>query len=96
MSRHSASVLLESQVLMVTGSVLATRLGTPVVAGAGYPDGSIRATPALFGLRSEVFFSSRKDYPTIDARQNDLYAVAERTYLIGFDPTGVGSVAVTG
>jgi phosphohistidine swiveling domain-containing protein len=96
MSRKRASILMQTQVLMPTGSVLATRLGTPVVAGAGYADDRMVATPALFGLRGGVFFTNRTDMPTIDARQNDLYAVAERTYLIGFDPTGVGSVAVTG
>lgn len=84
-----------------TGARLLTRIGTPVSAGAGYPgtapDGTapaageawIFASPALFGYRGAVFTSH-----ALDTRKNDHYAVAERQYVVGFDPCGVGAVRV--
>jgi hypothetical protein len=42
-----------------------------------------------------VFTSSQPGSPLLDVKNNDLYAIAERTYLIGFDPTGVGSVTLS-
>jgi hypothetical protein len=95
MSRKNATDLANTQILDSSGSVLKTRLGTPVVAGAGYPDDKVKGTPALFGMRSEVFFSNTPTNPVLDTTNNDLYALAERSYLIGFDPTGVGSVTLS-
>jgi hypothetical protein len=95
MSRLQATALMNKGVLKADGPVLRTILGTPVVAGGGYPDGVIRATPALFGYRSSPFFSSERRGDLFDTTKNDLYAIAERTYLIGFDPTGVGSATIT-
>jgi len=95
MNRQLAAAGMTSGTLKANGSKLFTALGTPVVAGAGYPSGSIRATPALFGFRSDIFTSSEVRGDLLDRTKNDLYAVAERTYLIGFDPTGVGSVTIT-
>lgn len=101
-ARDVATVLLTEGVLKVSNGRLATVLGTPVAAGAGYPgtgpDGSAPVagqgwayiTPALFGYRSEVFGVQ----PVLDTRQNDYYAVAERNYLLGFDPCGVGAVQI--
>jgi hypothetical protein len=95
MSRRQAIRLLDKGVLSASGPRLTTVLGTPVIAGGGYLTGKIRATPALFGYRSEVFTSSNTRGDLLDKGTNDLYSIAERTYLIGFDPTGVGSVTIT-
>jgi hypothetical protein len=95
MSRRQAIRLMDKGVLKADGSRLTTVLGTPVVAGGGYPTGTIRATPALFGYRSEPFTSSDSRGDLLDRKTNDLYTIAERTYLIGFDPTGVGAVTIT-
>lgn len=95
MARSIALKLFGLGLLETKGTKLLTGIGTPVVAGGGYPDTHMRATPGLFGLRSEVFYSSRPGSPLIDVRNNDLFAVAERTYLIGFDPTGTGSVTLS-
>lgn len=94
MSRKNASTLLSETALETRNGQLQTKLGTPVVAGSGYGSDKIYGSPALFGYRSEVFTSSRQGSPLLDIRNNDLYAVAERTYLIGYDPTGVGSVTI--
>jgi len=95
MSRKHASILLCETSLETKGSFLQTKLGTPVVAGSGYGNATIIGSPALFGFRSEVFTSSQAGSPLLDTRNNDLYAIAERTYLIGYDPTGVGSVTIS-
>jgi len=95
--RATATVLISSAVVKVTGQRLTTHLGTPVVAGAGYPgtgpsgegSGWAYATPALFGYRSEIFPSD-----AVDTGHNDMTAVAERTYLVGFDPCGVAAVQI--
>jgi hypothetical protein len=76
---------------------LVTTLGTPVVAGAGYgsygtPTATttwVHATPALFGYRGSVFKATSFDHD-----KNDMYAVASRQYVVGFDPCGVGAVRV--
>jgi len=82
-----------------TGSRLVTKVGTPVIAGAGYPGTApggappavgetwMFASPALFGYRGQVFTSS-----ALDRGKNDHYALAERQYVVGFDPCGVGAV----
>lgn len=91
MSRATATDLIAQSLLVVSGGRLTTVLRTPVVAGAGYPDGAIVGTPALFGYRSEIFTPSPERAENLfDAASNVLYAVAERSYLIGFDPCGVG------
>lgn len=95
MSRLIAS-LLGTQYLTGSGSTLRTVLGTPVAAGGGYPnDGRIFATGPMFGFRSEVFYPTNQPGALLDRARNDFYAVAERTYLIGFDPCPVGEVIVT-
>lgn len=108
MSRGLAELLLSGYALVTRGNGLYTQLGTPVIAGAGYPGtgpagqavavgeaGWMYATPALFGYRSEVFTSSATPGDLLDRAMNDMYAVAERTYLLGFDPCGVAAVSVT-
>lgn len=88
-----------SKRVSASGTRLLTKVGTPVVAGGGYPgtspagaaaaDGEtwVFASPALFGYRGQVFPRS-----ALDQRNNDFYSIAERDYVIGFDPCGVAAV----
>lgn len=106
--RGAVNYLGQNQAIVAVGSRLFTRLGTPVVAGSGYtntsPTGSTPAsgehwayaTPAIFGKRSEVFTSSERRGDLLDRNTNDLYAIAERSYLVGFDNCGVGAIRFTG
>jgi hypothetical protein len=82
-----------------SGSRLLTKIGTPVVAGGGYPGSSpagaaaatgeawLFASPLLFGYQGPVFTNAQ-----LDRTKNDHYALAERQYVVGFDPCGVGAV----
>lgn len=100
MTREAALLAAEDRGLTVKGNTLTTRLGTPVVAGAGYPGTGptgqnpaagttyLYATPALVGYRSEVFPGVDPVGAGLDRSSNDLHAVAERTYVIGYDPCG--------
>lgn len=100
MSRPAALLAIKQGVVERVGSSLQTVLGTPVVAGAGYPgtgpDGGdpgegeayLYATPALIGYRSEAFAGTSGPGGGFDPRRNDLYATAERTYVIGWDTCG--------
>jgi hypothetical protein len=106
MTRGTAQALLSDFALVSKGSQLYTMLGTPVAAGAGYPGtgpngeaavtgtGWIYGSPAVFGYRSEVFTSSSIPGDLLDRANNNLYSVAERTYLLGFDPCGVGAALI--
>jgi len=98
MTRDAALLLGETH-LYRSGTHLYTTLGTPVSAGGGYPgtgplDGSgdpqagtwMLASPALFGRRGQVM--SRRE---LDREKNDVYALAERQYVVGFDPCGVAA-----
>ena len=107
MTRAAASVGLARDLLVANGARLTTRLGTPVVAGSGYPGTGptgqapaagqtwLFASPALFGHRSEVFTSSNRPGDLFVRGTNDLTAVAERSYLLGFDPCGVTAALVS-
>lgn len=89
--------------ISANGSRLTTNLGTPVIAGSGYrnqaaPAGEAQAaageawmlaSPALFGYRGQVFTTK-----ALDHRHNDMYAIASRNYVVGFDPCGVAAVLV--
>jgi hypothetical protein len=96
MSRRTASLL--AKYLEKRGGKLFTKgLDTPVVAGAGYPDlGEIVGTAALFGYRGDIFTSSNRPGDLFDRGQNQMYAVAEREYTIGFDPCPVVKAIYTG
>jgi len=88
------------------GTRLQTALGTPVVAGGGYPgtgptgaapgagESWVYVSPPLFGYRSEIITSSARPGDLFDRGNNELTAIAERRYLLGFDPCGVGAVLV--
>lgn len=109
MTREAALVAASDAVgaLQVVGNTLRTRLGTPVVAGAGYPGtgptgqdpaaGStyLFATPALLGYRSEVFPGVDPVSAGFDRASNDLHAVAERAYAVGWDPCGTAYALAT-
>jgi hypothetical protein len=94
MSRGIAQRALSERALVTVGTRLFTMLGTPVIAGAGYPEASpidgtpglyIVASPALMLYRSEIFYPSDRPGDLLDRGQNNLHAVAERNYLLGFD-----------
>ena len=96
MSRALASELLTAGGAETSGGRLRTKLGTPIVAGSGYPvaDRRVIGTAPVFGYRSEVFAPSATPGDLFDPRRNDLYAVAERTYLLGFDTCGVAAATI--
>jgi len=94
MSRNTATIL--SKYLEKRGGRLYTRgLDTPVIAGTGYPDGQIAGTGALIGYRGDVITSSDRPGDLLDRGQNIMYAVAEREYVIGFDPCAVVVASIT-
>lgn len=85
MSREVATRLHKEGELEVRGGRMFTPLGTPIVAGAGYTSDRVVATGALLGYRGDVFTSSNRPGDLLDRSQNDLHAIAERLYLLGFD-----------
>uniref|UniRef100_A0AAU7J8J6 Major capsid protein n=2 Tax=unclassified bacterial viruses TaxID=12333 RepID=A0AAU7J8J6_9VIRU len=94
MSRTTATLL--GKHLDKRGGRLYTRgLDTPVVAGAGYPDGQIIGTGALVGWRGDVLTSSQRPGDLLDRGSNTMYAIAEREYVIGFDPCPIVSATIT-
>jgi hypothetical protein len=99
MSRFSASILASKNDIKMVGGRLYTALGTPVVAGSGYGDPTnttfdMFVTPPLFGYRSEVFEPSSFPGDLLDTATNDLYGVAERSYVIGWEDCGFAVVHV--
>lgn len=95
MSREIATRLFDEGGLEKSGARIVTPLGTPVVAGSGYDSSKIVATGAMFGYRSEVFAPTDRPYDLLDRANNNLYAIAERSYAIGFDPCGALSATLT-
>jgi hypothetical protein len=107
MTRQAAEIALGLNLLTSSGGQLRTQLGTPVAAGGGYPGtgptGQVPAVstswvyvaPALFGYRGDPFDSSARPGDLFDRSLNNLYAVAERSYLLGFDPCGVAAALAT-
>jgi hypothetical protein len=94
MARETASYLAKK--LESRGGRMYTRsLQTPVIVGEGYATGMIFGTAPLFGYRSDVFTSSERRGDLLDRSNNNLYAIAERTYLVGFDPCPVLKVTFT-
>jgi len=106
-TRGAALLLARDYVLEQSSSRLTTTVGTPMVAGAGYPntgpDGAPAAagtwwlyvTPRLFGYRSDILTSSATPGDLLDRSTNDLYSVAERGYALGWDPCGVAAAQIT-
>lgn len=91
MSRSVAMMGIKAKALETKSNRLFTTLGTPVVAGSGYGTTEmgvppkIVLTPQLFGYRSEVFTSSNRPGDLLDRRNDNLYGVAERNWLVGFE-----------
>lgn len=86
MSRGLALRYIALDQIIRVSNRLETGVGTPVVAGAGYVDGSMVATPPLFGYRSDIFAPGEDEAARLDRGQNNRYAIAERSYFIGWDP----------
>lgn len=91
MSRAMATILAKH--LEKRGGRLYTRgLDTPVIAGAGYghletaTSRRIVGSPALFGYRGDIITASDRPGDLLDRSDNTMYAIAEREYVIGFDP----------
>ena len=84
--RRLASLLASAKVIEEAGGGgFATRLGTPVVVGAGYPDEmQIVATGPVVIYRGEAF-TSTNGAGGFDKGQNDLTGLAERQYVVGFN-----------
>lgn len=101
--RLLGTALIEKGVVRVNGNRATTVLGTPVVIGTGYPGTGPNGeagrwayvTPAMIGYRSSVFSGSSRPGDIFDRASNDLYGIAERTYLIGWDDCGVAAVELT-
>lgn len=102
---HMPAALAQSLIrhLEARNGRLFTRLGTPVVLHTAYSsDGttdegytpSIIVTPAMFGYRGEIETSSARPYDLLNRETNDLVAIAERQYLIGFDNCGFGRLDI--
>lgn len=91
-----ATRALDAGVIKNKNGQIFTQLDTPVVVGAGYPaDGQIVTTAPIIAYRSEIFTSSQREGDLLDRTKNDLYAVAERSYLLTFEEAGFGNVTVT-
>ena len=105
-TRALASLLVTDGVAEVRNGRLVTNLGTPVVAGSGYPGTGpageavtglqswAYVTPAMFGYRGPVLDSSNRPGDLLDRGTNTATAIAERVYLLGFDPCGVAAVLI--
>jgi hypothetical protein len=103
-TRGAALALIAAKLVERDGGVLRTLIGTPVVAAAGYPGTSPAGanpaagtswgfvSPAVFGYRSEVFDATSRVGDLLNRATNDMYAIAERIYLLGFDNCGTAAV----
>lgn len=89
MPRETALLGIGYSALDVRQNRLFTQLGTPVVAGSGYThttgSAAVFWTPQMVGYRSEVFNSTARAGDLLDRASNDLYGVAERTWVLAFD-----------
>jgi hypothetical protein len=97
LTRSTATIAITQGAVVASGGQLKTVLGTPVVAGSGYPgtspDGMTPddltnwgyATGAMTGMRSEPIETSNRFGDRFDRGRNELSGLAERTYVIGWD-----------
>lgn len=93
--RHLAPYF--ESLLEVRGGQLQTFLGTPVAAGAGYgeDDGTtVYISPAVLAYRGEAQMLGAPEQ-MFDRSINQLTAVAQRDYLIGYDTCPIASATVT-
>lgn len=84
--RRLASILANAKLIKdARGGGFTTRLGTPVVVGAGYLDEmQIVATGPIVIYRGSAF-TSTNDGGGFNESQNELTGVAERQYVLGFN-----------
>lgn len=84
--RRLASIMANAKLIKdARGGGFVTRLGTPVVVGAGYSDEmQIVATGPIVIYRGSAFTSTNTDGGFNEA-QNELTGVAERQYVLGFN-----------
>nr|DAS03106.1 MAG TPA: hypothetical protein [Caudoviricetes sp.] len=84
--RRLASLMASAKLVKeARGGGFATRLGTPVVVGAGYADEmQIVATGPILIYRGSAFTSTAGD-GGFNQDQNELTGVAERQYVLGFN-----------
>jgi hypothetical protein len=94
MGRYAATILGQQGLLMADGPVLRTKLGTPVVAGAGYQQvgGALPATYDVFGTGPVVVVGGATTIipAVIDTAINNVHALAFKPYVAGWDCTAVG------
>lgn len=106
MTRELALLAVARSVLDISHGRLVTELGTPVAAGAGYPGSGpnnvaaaanrswVFGSGSLLGYRSAIETSSNRPGDLIDQANNNLYAIAERSYLIGWENCGLVAALV--
>lgn len=84
--RRLASIMANAKLIKdARGGGFVTRLGTPVVVGAGYSDEmQIVATGPIVIYRGSAFTSTNAD-GGFNRDQNELTGVAERQYVLGFN-----------
>ena len=84
--RRLASIMANAKLVKeARGGGFATRLGTPVVVGAGYADEmQIVATGPIVIYRGQAFTSTNAE-GGFNKAQNELTGVAERQYVLGFN-----------
>lgn len=88
MDRATAARGLEENALEVKGNRLQTKLGTPAVAGWGYPPGMAFLTPTLYGYRSDVFtLDDLTPASASDLSTNTANVLVERNWVVGYDST---------
>lgn len=93
-SRGTASLLVKRAHARVERGRLLAPLGTPIVAGSGYPAGTgeIVLTAPMLGYASEAFTSTEVRGDLLDRRQNELFGVAFRTYVLGLDSCALAKI----
>lgn len=94
MSRYAATILGQLGLLMPDGATLRTKLGTPVVAGAGYQQvgGALPTTYDIFGTGPVVVVGGATTIipALLDTAINNVHALAFKPYVAGWDCTAVG------
>lgn len=101
--RALAPTLAQRHLISGSGARMTTALGTPVSVG-NYGDTPsdqsaagagllwMGVTPPLLAQRGDVFTGSDVTGDLLDRRQNNLYALAQRTYLLGHSLCGAALV----
>lgn len=80
--------LIDGGPVKVRSGQLVTELGAPVVAGAGYPEGTLVVTGQIAGYRGQVLTSSGRSGDLLDKGQNTMTWLAERMFLLLVDDLG--------